>query len=142
MTTKFKLLAIAFMMALYALTACGHLQGKGDLRERNIEKATFAYLDSVGSIEYVGMSDTHVLADGIFQAVLIYYVTDRNGKKVERNARVTTNDDCSEIYTWENLDCRILEEAKQTVYNKMEENGIKLDDSLIDALIELKKQAR
>lgn len=74
--------------------------------------------------------------------MVIYYVTDSLGNKSERNARVTANDDCSEIYSWENLDCQVLGDVKQKVTDKMEEKGIDLDGSLIDALIEIKRKSR
>ena len=64
---------------------------------------------------------------------------DSIGNRIERNARVTTNDDCSEVFTWEDLDSSVLGETKQKVSDKLEEKGINLDGSLIDALIELKK---
>ena len=62
------------------------------------------------------------------------------GKRIERNVRVTTNNDCSEVYTWEDLDSKVLEDVKQKVNDKFEEKGIDLDGSLIDALIELKRR--
>ena len=116
--------------------------GVGDTRDRNIGAATVDRLDTIPDVEYVGLADTHELEDGNFQAVVIYYVTDTEGNKAERNARVTTNSDGSEILTWEDLDCCVLTDTKQKISDKMEEKGINLDASLIDALIELKKQTR
>lgn len=72
--------------------------------------------------------------------MIICYVTDSAGNRTEYNARVTTNDDCSEIYSWEEMDTHILGDIKQKVSDKMEEKGIDLDGSLIDALIELRKR--
>lgn len=88
------------------------------------------------------MSDVSKSDDDSFKAVAIYYVTDSVGNKLERNARVTTNDDCSTIYTWEDLDSNILGDTKQMVNDKLEEKGINMDSSMIDALIELKKRLR
>lgn len=140
MTKKFQMLAITLLMALTTLTSCDWGIGKGDKRDRNIEKAVLAYLDSIPEVVYLGLSDTHDLKDGDFQAVIIYNIPDSLGNKVERNARVVTNNDGSEIYSWEDLDCQILDEVKQKVSDKFEEKGINLDGSLIDALIELKKR--
>lgn len=64
------------------------------------------------------------------------------GNKVEHNARVTTNDDCSEVYTWEELDSNVLGDTKQMISYKLEEKGIDMDGSIIDALIELKKRLK
>lgn len=135
------MLAIASMMAFAALSSCGFGQGKGDSRDRNLELATLSRLDSIENVEYVGMSDVHDTDNGC-NAVVIYYVPDSLGNKVERNARITANDDCSEIYTWEDLDCSVLSEVKQKVTDKMEKKGIDLDGSLIDALIEIKRKSR
>ena len=74
--------------------------------------------------------------------MIIYYVTDSTGNKVEHNARVTTNDDCSEVYTWEELDSNVLGDTKQMISDKLEEKGIDMDGSMIDALIELKKRLK
>lgn len=142
MTKKILTLAIAVIMALVAMTSCGWNVGQGDIRDRNIGNATLAYLDSIQGVEYVGMSDTRNLDDNRFQAVVIYYVADSAGNRVERNALVTTNGDCSEIYSWEDLNSQKLTEVKQKVNKKLGEKGSGVDGSLIDALIELKKQTR
>lgn len=141
MKRKISMLAIASMMAFAALSSCGFGQGKGDTRDRNLERATLARLDSIQNVEYAGMSDVHD-TDGGCNAVVIYYVSDSLGNKVERNARVTANDDCSAIYSWEDLDSNVLTDVKQNVTDKMEEKGIDLDGSLIDALIEIKRKSR
>lgn len=140
MKKKISITAIVLLMASIAFTSCSLGVGKGDDRDRNIEKATLTRLDSISGVEYIGLSDTHDLEDGRVQAVVIYNVTDSAGNKLERNARVTTNGDGSEIYTWEDLDGQILGEVKQKVSDKLEEKGINIDDSLIDALIELKRK--
>lgn len=69
-------------------------------------------------------------------------MTDSVGNKTERNARVTATGDGSEILSWEDLDSNILSDAKQKITDKMEEKGINIDGSLINALIEIKKQTR
>lgn len=142
MTKKILTLAIAVIMVHAALTSCGWNVGQGDTRDCNIGNATLVYLHSIPDVEYVGLADTHDLEDGKFQAVVIYNVTDSAGHKTEHNARVTTNHDGSEILTWEDLDSEVLSDTKQKITDKMEEKGINLDGSLIDALIELKKQTR
>lgn len=142
MTKKILTLAIALIMAHAALTSCGWNVGQGDTRDRNIGNATLAYLDSIPDVEYIGLADTHDLEDGNFQAVVIYNVTDSTGNKKECNARVITNNDGSEILIWEDLESNVLSDTKQKITDKMEEKGINLDGSLIDALIELKKQSR
>ncbi len=141
MKRKISMFAIAAMMTFAALSSCGFGQGKGDVRDRNLEQATLSRPDTIPNVEYVGMSDVHDTNGGC-NAVVIYYVTDSLGNKSERNARVTANDDCSEIYSWENLDCQVLGDVKQKVTDKMEEKGIDLDGSLIDALIEIKRKSR
>lgn len=142
MTKKIQMLAITFLMALATLSSCGWGVGKGDKRDRNIGNATLAYLDSIPGVEYIGLADSHELEDGKFQAVVIYNVTDSTGNKIELNARVTTNADGSEIFNWEDLESEMLTDVRKKVSVKMEEKGIPLDGSLIDALIELKKQTR
>ena len=67
-------------------------------------------------------------------------MSDSVGNRTEYNARVTTNDDCSEIYSWEEMDTQILGDVKQKVNDKMGKKGIDMDSSLIDALIELRKK--
>jgi len=142
MKKKILTLAMAVIIAQAAITSCGLNVGKGDRRDRNICSATLNYLDSIPDVEYIGLADSHDLDNGEFQAVVIYNVTDSAGNKTERNARVTTNSDGSEIIMWENLDSSVLSNAKQNISDKMEEKGIPLDGSLIDALIEIKKQTR
>ena len=142
MKKKILMLAIAVIMAPTMLTSCGWNVGEGDKRDRNIGNATLNYLDSIPEVEYIGLADMHDLEDGKFQAVVIFNVTDAAGNKTERNARVTTNRDGSEILSWEDLDSNVLSDTKQKITDKMEEKGINLDGSLIDALIELKKQTR
>ena len=115
-------------------------RGKGELRDKNLEHALLTRLDSIPGIEYVGMSDVHVLDDDRIRTVIIFYATDSIGNRIECNALVTANNDCSEIYTWEDLDSKVLEEAKQKVSDKFEEKGINLDGSLIDELIKLKRR--
>ena len=137
MKTKFSILSIAFLMAVSLLASCS--MGKGDRRDSNLEQAVLTRLDSISNVEYVGMSDVHTLDGNRLQSVVIYYVTDSIGNRIERNARVTTNEDYSEVFAWEDLDSSVLGETKQKVSDKLEEKGINLDDSLIDALIELKK---
>lgn len=142
MIKKFVTLAIAAIMAHAALTSCSWNMGQGDIRDRNIGNATLAYLDSISDVEYIGLADTRDLEDGNFQAVVIYNVIDSAGNKSERNARVITSGDGSEILAWEDVDSNVLSDTKQKISDKMEEKGINLDGNLIDALIELKKQTR
>ena len=142
MKRKFFMLAIAVIMVQAILSSCGRVVGHGDKRDRNIEAATLNYLDSIPDVEYIGLADTHNLEDGKFQAVVIFNVTDADGNKTEHNARVTTNSDGSEILSWEDLGSNVLSDTKQKITDKMEEKGINLDGSLIDALIKIKKQTR
>lgn len=130
--------AIAFLMGSLAIASCG--MGKGDRRDRNLERATLEHLDSAPGVEYIGMSDVRNLGDNNFSAVVIYYVADPTGSKVERNARVTTNEDCSKVYSWEEIDSTILGDTKQMVRDKLQEKGIYIDSCLIDKLIELKRR--
>ena len=131
-------LALLILMVSFVIASCS--PRKGELRDRNLEKATLARLDYVPGIRYVGKSDSRELDDDKFQTVIICYVTDSVGNRTEYNARVTTNDDCSEIYSWEEMDTHVLGDVKQKVSDKMEEKDIDLDGSLIDALIELRKR--
>ncbi len=142
MKIKYLILALAVIRSQAAVPYCGWDVGQGDKRDRNIGSATLNYLDSIPNVEYIGLADTHDLEDGKFQAVVIYNVTDSAGNKTERNARVTTNGDGSEIITWEDLDCSVLNDTKQKITDKMEEKGIDLNGSLIDAFINLKKHTR
>lgn len=131
-------LAILILMVSFVIASCS--PRKGELRDRNLKQATLARLDSVPGIQYVGKSYARELDGDKFQTVIICYVTDSVGNRTEYNARVTTNDECSEIYSWEEMDTHILGDVKQKVNDKMEEKGINLDGSLIDALIELRKK--
>lgn len=135
------IVALIIIMATIALSSCSWNAGKGDVRDRNLETATLERLDSINGVEYIGLSDTHDLDSGNFQAVVIFNVPDSAGNMVERNARVTTTGDGSEILAWEDLDCQVLGEAKQKVSDKLEEEGINIDGSLIDALINLKRNS-
>ncbi len=138
MKTEPTLFSIAFLTVSFLLASCS--MGKGDRRDSNLEQAVLTRLDSIPNVEYVGVSDIHTLDDNRLQSVVIYYVTDSIGNRVERNARVTINEDCSEIFVWEELDSNVLGETKQTVSDNLEGKGIYMDRSLIDALIELKKR--
>ncbi len=142
MKIKKSLLVLTLTVAAITVNSCSWNIGKGDLRDRNLEKAVLSRLDSVPEAEYLIISDTHCLGKGKFQAVVVYNVVDSTGNKVERNARVVTNDDCSEIYTWEDLDTQVIGDAKKTFTEQMEENHLPLDGSLIDAMITLKKHTR
>lgn len=134
------ILAIVILMASLTLTSCSLGTGKGDQRDKNLEHVLMTRLDSISEIEYVGMSDVHFIDDNRLQTVIIFYVTDSIGNRIERNVRVTTNIDCSEVYTWEDLDSKVLEEVKQKVNDKFEEKDINLDGSIIDVLIKLKRR--
>lgn len=138
MKTKCFILPLLFLMVSFAIASCS--PRKGELRDRNLEQATLARLDSVPGIQYVGKSYARELDDDKFQTVIICYITDSVGNRTEYNARVTTNDDCSEIYSWEELNTHILSDVKQKVTDTMEEKGLDMDGSLIDALIELRKR--
>lgn len=134
------ILAIVILMVSLSLTSCSLGTGKGDQRDKNLEHILETRLDYYSDVEYVGMSDVHVMDNNRLQAVIIFYVTDTIGNRIERNVRVTTNNDCSEVYIWEELDSKVLEDVKQKVNDKYEEKGINLDGSFIDALIELKRR--
>ncbi len=138
MKKKLILLAVASAIAALIIQSCN--MGTGDLRDRNIRRTLNAYLDSVPEFEYIGMSDTHDLDDDRFQAVVMLYVTDSAGNRVERDVRVTTNHDCTEIYLWEDLESTVVEDAKMKVSEKMQEKGIDLDGSIIDTLLKLKNR--
>ena len=142
MKRKILTLAIAIIMTQATLTSCGWNVEQGHKRDRNIGIATLDYLDSIPDVEYIGLADTHDLEDGKFQAIVIFNVNDATGNKTEHNARVITNSDGSEILSWEDLDSNVLSDTKQKINDKMKEKGINLDGSLIDALIDLKKQTR
>lgn len=137
MKTKNNAHLLLILMVLIAIASCS--VGKGDRRNKNLEEATLARLDSVPGIQYVGMSDSHELEGDRFQTVVIYYIADSTGNLTEHNARVTTNDDCSEIYSWEEMGTHVLGDVRQKVNDKMKESGIDMGGSLIDALIELRK---
>lgn len=140
MKKKNSILALIIMMAYGALSSCSWNIGKGDIRDRNIENVMLAYLDSIPGVEYIGLSDAHSNEDGNFQAVIIFNVPDSMGNMIERNARVTTNDNCTEIFSWEDLSSQILANTKEKVNEKMKESDLDIDESLIDVLINLKKQ--
>ncbi len=131
-------LAHLILMVSFAIASCS--PRKGELRDRNLEQAILARLDSVPGIQYVGKSYARELDDDKFQTVIIYYVGDSLGNGTEYNVRVIANDDCSEIYSWEEMDTHVLSDVRQKLNEKMEEKGIGLGGSLIDALIELKKR--
>ncbi|MCM1503951.1 MAG: hypothetical protein NC127_01990 [Muribaculum sp.] len=134
MKSKISIIAVLLLMALTA--ACSGAARSGDIRDRNIEKLVLLRLDSIPEVEYLGLSDTHDLDDGRFQAVVIYNVCDSAGNNVERNVRVTTNNDGSEIYSWEELDSQVLGEVKKKIANEFEEKGINIDSSLLDTFID------
>ncbi|MDE6553226.1 MAG: hypothetical protein K2K98_09765 [Muribaculaceae bacterium] len=138
MKRKLTPFAIALAIAYLLLPSCR--MGIGDRRDRNIQHALMAYLDSAPEFEYVGMSDTHDLDGDRLQAVVIYYVVDSTGNQTEHNARVTTNHDCTEILTWENLESTVLKDTKRKVNEKIQEKGINIDGSLIDTLLKLKNR--
>lgn len=140
MKQLFSTLAIVILMAFLSLSSCSLVTDKGDLRDKNLEHALITRLDSITDIEYVGMSDVHILDDNRLQTVIIFYDTDSIGNRIECNARITTNNDCSEVYTWEDLDSKMLEDVKQKVSDKFDEKGINFDGSLIDELIKLKRR--
>ncbi len=140
MKKKKSILTLIVMMTFIALSSCSWNMGSGDMRERNIEKATLAHLDSIPRVKFIGLSDTHDQQDGNFNAVVIFEIPDSNGNMEEHNARVVTNYNGNVLYSWEDLDCQILDEVKQKVSDKLEEKGIPIDDSLIDALINLKRR--
>ena len=132
--------AIVIFMASITLTSCKLGNGKGNQRDKNLEHALLSRLDSISCVVYMGMSDVHNLDDNRLQTIIIFYVKDSIGNREEHNVRVTTNNDCSEIYTWEDLDTKVLEDVKQKVSDKFEKKGIDIDGSLIDALIKLKRR--
>ncbi len=138
MKTENTIFTIVLMMACLLLASC--TAGMGDTRDRNLEQVVQTQLDSIPEVEYVGMSDVRSLEGDRLHAVVIYYAADSAGNRVERNARVTTNNDCSELYSWEELDTQVLSDVRHMVADKMEENGIDMDGSLIDALIKLKRK--
>lgn len=142
MKKKILALSIAVVMAYATLTSCGWKVGQGDRRDHNIANATLNYLDSIPDVEYIGLTDTHALEDGKFQAVVIFKVPDAAGNKTEHNARIMTNSDGSKILSWEDLDTSILSDIEQKITDKMDEKGIDLDGSLIDALIDIKRRGR
>lgn len=132
----------SILLLMFAMSIASCSIGNGDRRDRNLEKAMLEYCPFGSDIKYVGMSDVSGLDGGRFETVIVYYVVDSIGNRIERNARVITNDDCSEIYTWEDLDSHVLDDTKRKINEKLEEKGIALDSDLIDALIELKGKTR
>ncbi|MGN1220037.1 MAG: hypothetical protein ACI4TU_03765 [Candidatus Cryptobacteroides sp.] len=122
-------------MFFLLLLSCS--MGKGDRRDQNLEQVLLGRLDTIPYVRYVGKSDVRTIDGNRLEAVIIYYVQDSVGNEVERSVRVTSNDDCSEIYSWEELDTEILGQSKQMVSEKFKGKGIDIDGvSLIDALIE------
>lgn len=138
MKKKLTQLAVSLAIAAMILPSCR--MGSGDRRDMNIQRAICAYLDSVPELEFAGMSDTHELEGDRFQAVVIYYVADAEGNRIERDARVITNHDCTEILSWEDLETTVLEDTKQKVSEKIQEKGIHIDGSIIDTLLKLKRR--
>ena len=82
MKKKISILAIGLAMVSVVLPSCSWEIGKGDLRDRNLEKATLSYLACEDEVEYVGLSDPHDLEDNKFQVVVIYYYTDSLGSMI------------------------------------------------------------
>ena len=139
MKKKITLKVILTTMFFLLLLSCS--MGKGDRRDQNLEQVLLGRLDTIPYVRYVGKSDVRTIDGNRLEAVIIYYVQDSVGNEVERSVRVTSNDDCSEIYSWEELDTEILGQSKQMVSEKFKGKGIDIDGvSLIDALIELKKR--
>lgn len=139
MKKKITLKVILATMFFLLLLSCS--MGKGDRRNQNLEQVLLGRLDTIPYVRYVGKSDVRTIDGNRLEAVIIYYVQDSVGNEVERSVRVTSNDDCSEIYSWEELDTEILGQSKQMVSEKFKGKGIDIDGgSLIDALIELKKR--
>lgn len=139
MKKKITLKVILTTMFFLLLLSCS--MGKGDRRDQNLEQVLLGRLDTIPYVRYVGKSDVRTIDGNRLEAVIIYYVQDSVGNEVERSVRVNSNDDCSEIYSWEELDTEILGQSKQMVSEKFKGKGIDIDGgSLIDALIELKKR--
>lgn len=139
MKKKITLKVILTTMFFLLLLSCS--MGKGDRRDQNLEQVLLGRLDTIPYVRYVGKSDVRTIDGNRLEAVIIYYVQDSVGNEVERSVRGTSNDDCSEIYSWEELDTEILGQSKQMVSEKFKGKGIDIDGgSLIDALIELKKR--
>lgn len=137
MKRKFLFFPFLLLLVCHAISSCDI--GKGDKRNRNLATLVLEKVDN-SSVEYLGMSNTQELDGSRFQAVLIYHVTDSAGNRAEHNSRVITNDDCTVLYEWEDLDSKVLEDVRQKVSDKLEKKGIDLNGNLIDALIELKKR--
>lgn len=137
MKRKFLFFPFLLLLVYHAISSCDI--GKGDKRNRNLATLVLEKVDN-SSVEYLGMSNTQELDGSRFQAVLIYHVTDSAGNRAEHNSRVITNDDCTVLYEWEDLDSKVLEDVRQKVSDKLEKKGIDLNGNLIDALIELKKR--
>ena len=74
-------LALLILMVSFAIASCS--PRKGELRDRNLEQATLARLDSVPGIQYVGKSYVRELDGEKFQTVIICYVTDSAGNRTE-----------------------------------------------------------
>ncbi|MDE6310868.1 MAG: hypothetical protein K2L96_03525 [Muribaculaceae bacterium] len=128
--------AIAILMAFHLLLSCN--AGIGDVRDKNLAGIVHAKYDSISEVRYIGMSDVREVDGNKLQTVVIFYTSDSAGTRIERNARVTSNYDCSVLYTWEETGTSVYSDVKQKIANKLEEKGIVTDGSLIDALIEMK----
>lgn len=61
-------LALLILMVSFAIASCS--PRKGELRDRNLEQATLARLDSVPGIQYVGKSYARELDGDKFQTVI------------------------------------------------------------------------
>lgn len=140
MSKRILTIAIAAMMAYAALQSCGYREG--DRLDRNLRVSVIAHLDTIPDVEYVGHFDTeHPIENGqqLLRAGIIYHITDSAGNRVERNARVTTNADGTEIISWEELDCQTLSDVKQQVADRFHEAGIDIDGDFIEELLKLKR---
>ena len=62
-------LALLILMVSFAIASCS--PRKGELRDRNLEQATLARIDSVPGIQYVGKSYARELDDDKFQATAL-----------------------------------------------------------------------
>lgn len=128
--------AIALLMVCPMFTSCS--VAEGNRQERNLKKSLIARLDTLPGVEYVGRFDTEWFKQNgmtLCRSGVVYYVTDSVGNRVERNARVVTNDDCTKILAWEDLDSKILGTVKSEVSEKFENDGVSVDGDLIDALL-------
>lgn len=164
MKSKFFFLGLALLTASFFTTSCSLSVGEGDIRERNIEKSMLKYIashpavstkniavksgvrgDNFASnskIEYVGLADCHEVTGGRFEGMIVYFATDSLGHKAEHNVRIVTNFDGKEIYSWDELDTKIVAETKEQMSEKMKEEGLPIDGSVIDAILKLKRLTR